>query len=296
MDMRWFDDVLVLLEERNLTRAAARQNISQPAFSRRIRSFEDWLGIQILERKTNRIEISPALVSNEAEIRALVAHLRELRTRIAQFDPAGSTVAIAAQSASVYSGFPEMAQSARAAFPAIRFRLRAGNLKDCLTLFLRGETGLLLYHETQNAQPVQFGADVRRGSRGQDALIPVIGGALWASLPGPGVVPADTPSIVYPDNSYFGEVLGRNQRPFATAGFSRTPVCQTASTSGIKALVLGGLGIGWLPLSMARHEIDSGALVSLATELGTEPLDVAIYAHKNDEMAVHLVEFWTQTA
>ena len=44
MDMQWLDDVLVLLEEGNLTRAAARRNITQPAFSRRIRSFEDWLG------------------------------------------------------------------------------------------------------------------------------------------------------------------------------------------------------------------------------------------------------------
>ena len=51
MDMRWFDDVLVLLEEKNMTRAAERRNITQPAFSRRIRSFEDWLGIDILVRK-----------------------------------------------------------------------------------------------------------------------------------------------------------------------------------------------------------------------------------------------------
>ena len=41
MDMQWLDDVLVLLEEGNMTRAAARRNISQPAFSRRIRGFED---------------------------------------------------------------------------------------------------------------------------------------------------------------------------------------------------------------------------------------------------------------
>ena len=64
MDMQWLDDVLVLLEEGNMTRAAARRNITQPAFSRRIRGFEDWLGTTVLQRGTNRVDISAALVSN----------------------------------------------------------------------------------------------------------------------------------------------------------------------------------------------------------------------------------------
>jgi hypothetical protein len=34
MDMHWLDDVLVLLEEGNMTRAAMRRNVTQPAFSR----------------------------------------------------------------------------------------------------------------------------------------------------------------------------------------------------------------------------------------------------------------------
>ena len=87
MDLRWLDDVLILLEEKNMTRAAARRNITQPAFSRRIRGFENWLGIAILQRGTNKIEISPALFSNEKEIRALVLRLQDLRSKIADFNP-----------------------------------------------------------------------------------------------------------------------------------------------------------------------------------------------------------------
>ena len=64
MDMHWLDDVLVLLEEGNMTRAAMRRNVTQPAFSRRIRSFEDWLGVKVLDRGKNRIDISPALAGN----------------------------------------------------------------------------------------------------------------------------------------------------------------------------------------------------------------------------------------
>ena len=109
MDLRWLDDVLVLLEEGNLTRAAERRNITQPAFSRRIRAFEDWLGAPIIERQTNRIQASPALTSNEAEIRALASRLKDLRTKVASYEPARSVVTIAAQHAPAQSVFPDVA-------------------------------------------------------------------------------------------------------------------------------------------------------------------------------------------
>lgn len=293
MDMLWLDDVLALLEERNMTRAAARRNITQPAFSRRIRSFEDWLGVDVLDRKANRIEISPALATNEADIRALVARLNELRTKITQHDPSTSVTAIAAPHASIYSTFPDMALRARAAFSGLRFRVRAANLSDCVSMFLRGDTDMLLCYEAQSVGPMQFGAGVRRGLWGHDYLIPVIGGVLRYTVRDNRDVPLDTPAIVYPETSYFGEVLSGSQRQFGTAEFSAKPVCQTAFSSGAKEMILAGLGVGWLPFSMVHREIESGDLVSLSSQFGQEALEVAVYAHRKVEMAENLVDFWT---
>lgn len=294
MDMQWLDDVLVLLEERNMTRAAARRNITQPAFSRRIRSFEDWLGVDVLERKSNRIEISEALATNEGEIRALAARLKELRTKIVHHDPATSVVAIAAQHAPVFSTFPEMALRARAAFPGIRFRMRAGNLNDCASLFLRGDTSMLLCYEAQGVGPIPLGSGVLRKLWGQDYLIPVVGGVLRNSVKDNREIPEDTPAIVYPKNSYFGEVLSKHERVFGTTGCSANPICQTAYSSGVREMALKGLGVGWIPFSMAHREIESGDLISLSKQYGQEPLNVVIYARQEVEMAVTLIEFWTK--
>lgn len=292
MDMQWFDDVLVLLEERNLTRAAARRNITQPAFSRRIRSFEDWLGVQVLDRGTNRIGISPALVSNESEIRALVARIRELRTQIVHFDPANSTISIAAQHAPVFSTFPDMALRAKRFLPALTFRMRAGNLNDCATMFLRGDTSMLLCYESEEEGSLPFGASVRRALWGVDYLIPVVGGPLRYTVKDDNTIPMDTPAIVYPENSYFGSVLNRARRAFATQALSDNPVCETAFSSGIKELVRRGIGIGWLPYSMVYREIESGELISLANHFGTQPLDVVIYGDTSNETAVALLDIW----
>ena len=296
MNMLWLDDVLTLLEERNMTRAAARRNITQPAFSRRIRSFEEWLGIDILDRKSNRVEISPALATNEAEIRALIARLNDLRIKIAQHDPALSIVSIAATHATVFSTFPDMALRARANFQGLRFRLRTANLNDCVTLFLRGDCNMLLCYEAQCVAPMSFGVGIRRGIWGQDYLIPVIGGGLRYAVRQNTDVPLDTPAIVYPESSYFGEVLNKSQRPFGTANFSKNPICQTAFSSGAKEMILNGLGIGWLPFSMVHREIESGELISLRSQLGQETLEVVVYAHHQAEMADRLLGFWTDKA
>lgn len=292
MDMHWLEDVLVLLEEGNMTRAAARRNITQPAFSRRIRSFEDWLGIEVLDRKSNRVELSTALTSNEGEIRALMSRLRDLRRKIAHYDPARSELTIAAQHAPVFSTFPDMALRAKAAFPGVRFRLRAGNLNECVTLLLRGDASMLLCYEAQNSAPLPFGPDLVRGRWGQDYLIPVIGGVLRYSVRDNRSIPEDTPALIYPESSYFGAVLRRNARPFGTLEHCPNPVCETAFSSGIREMALKGLGVGWVPFSMVHQELESGELISLVHQFGQEPLEVAIYADRTAEMALELLNFW----
>jgi DNA-binding transcriptional LysR family regulator len=294
MDLRWIDDVLVLLEERNMTRAAERRNITQPAFSRRIRSFEDWLGAPILDRRSNSVGISSALSENEAELRALASRLVELRTKIVHFKPSNTTVAIAAQHAPVHSMFPDMALRAQTAFPGLNFRLRAGNLNDCVTLFLRGDTSMLLCYEAVDTEPLAFGPSIRRALWGKDFLVPVVGGALRYAVNTSGHVPENTPAIVYPDTSYFGAVLARAGRAFGTAAFSSNPFCQTAFSSGVHEMVWKGLGLGWLPFSMVYRQLESGDMLSLANSLGKVELDVAVYADDKSDMAQRLLAFWSR--
>ncbi|MEM9709914.1 MAG: LysR family transcriptional regulator [Pseudomonadota bacterium] len=293
MDLRWLDDVLVLLEEGNLTRAAARRNITQPAFSRRIRAFEDWLGTPIIERQSNRINPSPALTSSEDEIRALASRLKELRTKVASYEPNRLTLTLAAQHAPTQSVFPDLALSAKDAFPGLNFRLSAGNLNDCVTLFLRGDASMLLCYEAETIGRLEFGPNVKRALWGTDYLIPVVGGALRYAVRANGQIPADTPAIAYPVDSYFGEVLRLAGHPFGSGELSAEATCVTAYSGGILELVVKGLGVGWVPFSMAYRELESGSLVSLAQGLGKEPLDVALYGDGKSEIATKLLDFWS---
>ena len=292
MNLQWLDDVLVLLEEQNLTRAAARRNVTQPAFSRRIRSFEDWLKMPVLERGTNRVGLSEALRANEAGIRALVIRIEELRNQMLTFDPASSTITIAAQHSPIHSTFPDMAVMAKQSFPSLNFRLRAGNHRDCVSMFLRRDADVLLCYEADKDYPLPFGKTIKRSVWSTDHLVAVVGGKLRFAVSSEGTINEDLPAIIYPISSYFGQILSNRARPFGTRAMSSNVACETAFSNGIKELILKGLGVGWLPLSMSYKEIESGELIALTSQYGHVPLQNALYAHADNAVAADLLDHW----
>ena len=61
MDIKWLEDFLALAETRNFSRAAAQRNVTQPAFSRRIRALESWLGNELFDRAAYPTALTPCL-------------------------------------------------------------------------------------------------------------------------------------------------------------------------------------------------------------------------------------------
>jgi len=284
MDLRWLEDAIILLEEGNMTRASDRRGVTQPAFSRRIRALETWLGAPILKRHANRVDIEQSLSANEQEIRTLIERLQDLRKRIAYFDPEHSTLTIAIQHSLIFSAFPELVAFTRTKAPAIDFRLRAGNHSDCTSMFLRGYASALLCYERPNKDRLPFDETVLRQVWGSDRLVPVIGGSLRYIVDRDTEVPEDTPALVFPEQSFFGNVLRQAGRPFSTRAGTISPVCETAFSIGIKELALKGIGTAWAPMSLCVQEIESGQLINLSYRYGSVPLEIALYTKREDEI------------
>lgn len=286
MDLTLFDDVLTLLEEGNLSRAARRRNVTQPAFSRRIQAFETWLGRPIVRRSANRVEIEPALLANTAELQALVTHVQALRRRIAEYKPGRSVVTLAAQHSLIVSTFPDFAALARRRLPMAAFRVRAANQNDCISLLLSGEASLLMCYEREGAGEMPFAPSVIRSIWGRDRLIRVAGGDLRFALRQGGDPPEDAPALGYPPGSFFGELLGQGAKPGSPV--SGPVVVESAFAPGIKEMALAGLGVGWLPASLVEAELRSGALIVCGGADEAIPLRITLHARPSDEIAARL--------
>lgn len=52
VELVWLEDFVALAESGNFSRAAELRATAQPAFSRHIRSLEEWLGVTLVDRST----------------------------------------------------------------------------------------------------------------------------------------------------------------------------------------------------------------------------------------------------
>src|SRR5947209_17646437 len=75
MDVRQFRYLVALADERNFTRAAAREHVAQPALSQQIRRLEDEVGLALVERTTRRMAITAAGEMLVARARRILAEV-----------------------------------------------------------------------------------------------------------------------------------------------------------------------------------------------------------------------------
>ena len=60
METKWLEDFVSLAETRSFSRSAQLRHVTQPAFSRRIQSLENWLGTDLVDRTSYPTRLTPA--------------------------------------------------------------------------------------------------------------------------------------------------------------------------------------------------------------------------------------------
>jgi DNA-binding transcriptional LysR family regulator len=82
MELRQLRYLVALAEERNFTRAAAREHIAQPALSQQLRRLESEVGLTLVDRTTRRVAITPAGELLLVRARRVLAELDAARTEL----------------------------------------------------------------------------------------------------------------------------------------------------------------------------------------------------------------------
>ena len=86
MDLNWLRDFECLARTQNFTRAADERNITQSAFSRRIKALESWVGLPLVNRATYPVQLTEAGVQFLPVATAAMAHLSEARQTLRDAD------------------------------------------------------------------------------------------------------------------------------------------------------------------------------------------------------------------
>ncbi|WP_231138248.1 LysR family transcriptional regulator [Chromobacterium sp. Rain0013] len=101
------EDFLVLAETGSFTRAAELRHLTQPAFSRRIKSLESWLGADLIDRTTYPTRLTEAGALFREQAVAMLSQLNTSRALLRGLQPlADGTLEFAVPHTLSFSFFP----------------------------------------------------------------------------------------------------------------------------------------------------------------------------------------------
>lgn len=261
MDMNWLQDFVCLSRTLNFTRAADERNITQSAFSRRIKSLEIWLGAPLIKRSTYPVQLSDAGVQFLPVAREMITTLTDMRQTI-RAEERGST---AFQRFAVLHTISVNFLSSRIAelendIPGLRVRVYSDNLRTCCQFLQEGTCDFLLYYRHKDVMPVFDERQFERKDIGTERMIPVA--ETRAAQAGGWDLSAENgdeiPYLSYDPASFLGTVIDQTigtRKP-------RLALCyMDALAEAIKRRALAGGGIAWLPEAAVADEIARGLLV-----------------------------------
>lgn len=82
IETKWLYDFLTLEECRNFSQAAVKRNLSQPAFSRRIRSLEQAAGVELFNREVSPLQLTEPGKVFHSQVRNLLQQLESNLTEL----------------------------------------------------------------------------------------------------------------------------------------------------------------------------------------------------------------------
>lgn len=154
IDLNLLVPLLALLEERSVTKAAARVNLSQPAMSHALRRLRQVLNDQLLVRDGGAMLLTPYAESLLSPVRrALTASVRVLRPT--RFDPTSDdrTITVALTTSTAFALGPLIRRVLDERAPHITLRLLTGTLSDASPLTAEGADVVLLTEGLHSPYP-----------------------------------------------------------------------------------------------------------------------------------------------
>ena len=257
MDLKWLEDFISLAETHSFSRSAELRHVTQPAFSRRIRSLESWLGVDLIDRTAYPTRLTPAgeLFHGQAlEILAQLSHARALLRGQQSVPP--DTVNVAVPHTLALTFFPKWLTEVKRTCGEFSTRLTAGNVHDAVMALESGGCDLLLcYHHPH--QPVHL--DPARYDMlvlGEEILRPYARcdsrGVPMYCLPGQASAPV--PFLAYAPGAYLERMVAlmvaEGEQTLHLAACYETDMAE-----GLKSMVLEGHGLAFLPESAVSREV-----------------------------------------
>ncbi|WP_376878210.1 LysR family transcriptional regulator [Albirhodobacter sp. R86504] len=300
MRLEWLEDILAIADTGSFSGAAERRMLTQSAFSRRIKQIEDYVGVELFDRAHKPIRLKPTTTAQSEQIVQLTMALRQLVVDLRRGERMTSNrVVIACQHSLTAMRVPALLQQMPMERDGIYVRLRSANLDECTGMLLSRQADVAIVYRMPD-ELNDFGTDfLEELVIGSDRLIPVFNSPMpdlrRALTAQNGDQRFELPYITYPPDVFLGQVMERKILPFLNPALDHAPKLETALTLAAVEMAAIGLGVAWVPESLAQERLAAGTLFDLSPVLPVFDLQViAVRVQGARNMAEGI--FWSQLA
>lgn len=293
MEIGWLEDFVSLASTGNFSRSADDRNISQSAFSRRIRALEHWVGADLIDRSSFPTTLTPAghafYQTALDVVRVLHRERAELRG-MAKRDERTITICATHTLAIHFAPAWLDALGKTGGIGDVNVKMIAADLHDCGQSLMEGACDLVLAYNAKSIPSVFGMARFESATIGADAIVPV-------SAPGKrgrprhpidGASDESFPFLAYASNSYLGRLVGSAMENWNLSRRAR-PSFESSLVEALKGMALAGQGVAWLPRGAISADLAEGRLVVCRGEI-EYALNVEIRAYRRAERERAIVE------
>lgn len=293
MEIRWLQDYKTLAALKNFSRAAEECNVSQPAFSRRIRMLEAEIEVQLINRQTLPLSLTPAGEVFLVQAEKILQTFQETVERCQIVDAAAADVIRFATTQSLYLTHYEKHIKALVEKGGLDIDLNSTTWSaDQFVSALQQrycDVILTYWHPSMEFLAPLKAAKCDYLTLARERFVPVANGGTNAlKLPGKSRNPI--PVLGYGAMSALGNVVSDILEKHIKAP-SVLVVSRNSQAIGIKAMIQQDFGIGWLPYALCKTELEEGSLVLAGGPEYESELEIRLYKD-SENTNVHLTKLW----
>jgi DNA-binding transcriptional LysR family regulator len=262
MQLTWLEDFVELARTRSFSRAAENRFVTHPAFGRRIRALEQWVGAELVERK-QPVSLTPAgLLFLDAATHSLdVLHAARAQLQDTALHP-DETLRIATGRTLARTFFPDWCEAVNRRFGPFPVSVITGGAQDLILRLGAGDVDLLVIYSSPTTRLLIDPQRYESVTIDREILLPVSApdakGRPKFPLPAAGA--ATIPWLAFSPSLTLRGVLGKH-----LAGLPhKLPlrmVYQADSYESILEMAKRGVGLAWLPQRLAQDELRQSSLI-----------------------------------
>ncbi|MDR5785451.1 LysR substrate-binding domain-containing protein [Caballeronia sp. LP003] len=276
METDWFEDFMALLDAGSFSKAAENRRLSQPAFGRRIKALEDWVGTPLVVRGTHTLTPTAAGKHLSSVTSELLRRITSARTELMELAATNrAEIKLASTPALAQTFFSSWIRGIETVHMPASMSLSVDSMTACERSLMAASSHFVICHHHQRIRTPLESSQFDAIKLADDALLPLCSPAMAAARPESNEIRF----LNYTPESGLHRVV-ESERADRLSSLKLRQVFTSPSSMVLAAMAREGHGMAWLPAHFAADDLAAGKLVLLGSGAWSIPLAIRLVRAK----------------